>query len=115
MKLPDGSLPFLLLLQALPLLLLQKLSLPAAAGMVQPVNNSYYQVLGVGKDANAEELKAAYRKAAVRHHPDKNPNQREAAEERFKRIAGELAGRSRRLDAAEQHPQASPLPADPAH
>lgn len=84
--------------------------------MVQPVNNkdSYYQVLGVGKDANAEELKAAYRKQAIRHHPDKNPNQREAAEERFKRIAGELVGRSsstRRLDAVrgQQHLLASPL------
>jgi molecular chaperone DnaJ len=53
--------------------------------------DGYYQVLGVGKDANAEELKAAYRKQAIKHHPDKNPNQREAAEERFKRIAGETA------------------------
>jgi curved DNA-binding protein len=45
----------------------------------------YYNVLGVGKNASDEELKRAYRKLAMKHHPDRNPNKKEA-EERFKEI-----------------------------
>ncbi len=47
----------------------------------------YYQVLGVDKKASAEEIKKAYRKLAVKWHPDKNPNNKAAAEEKFKKIS----------------------------
>ena len=45
----------------------------------------YYNVLGVSKNASDEELKRAYRKLAMKYHPDRNPNKKEA-EERFKEI-----------------------------
>lgn len=51
-----------------------------------PTKRDYYEVLGLTKGASASEIKSAYRKAALKWHPDKNPDNKAEAEEKFKEI-----------------------------
>jgi DnaJ-class molecular chaperone len=49
-------------------------------------NTELYEILGVNKRSTPEEIKKRYKQLAMKHHPDRNPNNREESEERFKDI-----------------------------
>jgi len=50
------------------------------------MSTEYYDILGIQKDASTSDIKKAYRKLAMKYHPDKNPDD-SAAEEKFKEIS----------------------------
>ncbi len=64
----------------------------------------YYEVLGVGRDASAQDIKKAYRRLAMKYHPDRNPGDKEA-EENFKEAseAAEVLTDEQRRSAYDQY------------
>lgn len=73
--------------------------------------SSHYDLLGVPRNASPQDIKKAFRQAALRWHPDKNPENREVAEQRFKELtaAYEVLGDARRRAEYElQRPGATP-------
>ncbi|MBI2028965.1 DnaJ domain-containing protein [Candidatus Gottesmanbacteria bacterium] len=71
-------------------------------------NRDYYELLGVGKSATSQEIKQAYRKLALKWHPDRNSNNKEA-ENKFKEVtqAYEVLGDSKKREAYDQYGHAA--------
>ena len=58
-----------------------------ALPLVLATGKDYYEILGVSKDASEKDIKRAFRKLAVKYHPDKTTGDRKAAQEKFSEIA----------------------------
>lgn len=55
--------------------------------MASSTEFDYYEFLGVDRDASGDQIKSAYRKAALKWHPDRNPENKKEAEENFRRAS----------------------------
>src|SRR6202142_2713832 len=55
--------------------------------MASSTEFDYYEFLGIARDASSDQIKSAYRKAALKWHPDRNPENKPAAEENFRRAS----------------------------
>lgn len=55
--------------------------------MPESASKDYYSTLGLKRNASADEIKKAYKKQALKWHPDKNPDKRDFAEKKFKEVA----------------------------
>jgi DnaJ-class molecular chaperone len=51
------------------------------------MGKDYYAILGIARTASAADIKAAYRKQALKWHPDRNAEQKQLAEEKFKEVS----------------------------
>ncbi|OAJ38063.1 hypothetical protein BDEG_22031 [Batrachochytrium dendrobatidis JEL423] len=51
------------------------------------MGRDYYSILGVAKDCDEDALKKAYRKQALKWHPDRNPDNKELADSKFKEVS----------------------------
>lgn len=61
---------------------------PVLMGGQDDINSDdYYKILGIDKTASEKDIKKAYRKLAIKYHPDKNPDNKEKAEENFKKVS----------------------------
>jgi hypothetical protein len=57
------------------------------------MGKDYYKILDISRTATEEEVKKAFKKLALKWHPDRNPNNKKAAEEKFKEIAEAYEGK----------------------
>ena len=68
------------------------------------MSTEYYDILGIQKTASDTDIKKAYRKLAMKYHPDKNPDNPEA-EEKFKELSERVEETSKKIDDQSDKPK----------